>query len=201
MRKYYLHHLAAGHSDKRYKLWMTPSILSSQVCKSPKASNCTFLPSVRTACKPFQSCFTTKLLFCFEYPKPDHSLTTAWKSLHLIALKGRGSSDKVPNRHLSTLFKECFLMWRGLFLAAKWRQWGASSAFLASISLMPTRASAVTHASEGKHQGDNSSQGATVGMRHSWDSDSYNIERNGESNTKIKSGLSLWKLYRAKDLF
>lgn len=122
MRKYYLHHLAAGHSDKRYKLWMTPSILSSQVCKSPKASNCTFLPSVRTACKPFQSCFTTKLLFCFEYPKPDHSLTTARKSLHLIALKGRGSSDKVPNRRLSTLFKECFLMWRGLFLEAKWRQ-------------------------------------------------------------------------------
>lgn len=41
----------------------------------------------------------------------------------------------------------------------------------------PAWASAVTHASTGKHRGDESSQEAIAGMRHRWELDSRNTER------------------------
>lgn len=137
----------------------------------------------------------------------DHALSSASKSLYSISSGRRGSSDNVWNRWLLFFFKESFLcnvvtlsQSKGL---SQWR--GATTGFsLLSwlhTPLKPAWASAVTNASAGKHQGDKSSQEVIAWIRHRWESDSCNIERNWSSNTKTKPGVSLRKLCRRKICF
>lgn len=137
----------------------------------------------------------------------DHPLSSAWKSLYSIASGRRGSSDNIWNRWLDFSFKKSLLCDVVALSQSKGvSQWGGATRDSLQLSwlhapLKPAWASAVTNASEGKHQGDKSSQEAIAGMRHRWELDSCNTERNWSSNIKTKPGVSLWKLCRRKIRF